>query len=85
MQYSRNSSQLMPLRVDETVTRRWGINLTIGSPILQISVYVPEYVWLRESQQSRDDNSMEKEDGELINLMLQLNEENWNLLFYNLH
>ncbi|XP_063379045.1 protocadherin-like wing polarity protein stan [Cydia fagiglandana] len=53
-QYSRNTSQLMPLRTDDSVGRRWGVNITIGSPILQVALFVPEYVWYRESKDGDD-------------------------------
>ncbi|RVE52505.1 hypothetical protein evm_002899 [Chilo suppressalis] len=59
MQYSRNTSQLMPLRLDESVSQRWGVNITVGSPIIQVALYVPEYVWMRETHQTREDNSLE--------------------------
>ncbi|XP_026739662.1 protocadherin-like wing polarity protein stan [Trichoplusia ni] len=57
LQYSRNTSQLMPLRLDESVSQRWGVNITVGSPILQLALFVPEYVWMKES--SDEDNSIE--------------------------
>ncbi|XP_041976162.1 protocadherin-like wing polarity protein stan isoform X2 [Aricia agestis] len=57
LQYSRNTSNLMPLRMDESVGRRWGINITVGSPILQLALYVPESVWLRETQDNTIDNA----------------------------
>ncbi|XP_045493580.1 protocadherin-like wing polarity protein stan [Colias croceus] len=65
LQYSRNTSQLMPLRMDESVSRRWGVNITIGSPILQVSLFVPEYVWIKESKEVEDtsDNNVEDMDG----------------------
>ncbi|CAK1552868.1 unnamed protein product [Leptosia nina] len=65
LQYSRNTSQLMPLHLDESVSRRWGVNITIGSPILQVSLFVPEYVWTKEAKDSDDntDNTMEDFDG----------------------
>ncbi|XP_059052501.1 protocadherin-like wing polarity protein stan [Achroia grisella] len=59
LQYSKNTSELMPMRMDESVSQRWGVNITIGSPILQVALFVPEYVWIRESHESKDDNSME--------------------------
>uniref|UniRef100_A0A2A4J5X8 Protocadherin-like wing polarity protein stan n=1 Tax=Heliothis virescens TaxID=7102 RepID=A0A2A4J5X8_HELVI len=57
LQYSRNSSQLMPLRMDESVTQRWGVNITVGSPIIQLALFVPEYVWSKEARE--EDNSLE--------------------------
>ncbi|KAJ8731807.1 hypothetical protein PYW08_014537 [Mythimna loreyi] len=60
LQYSRNTSQLMPLRMDESVTQRWGVNITVGSPIIQLALFVPEYVWTKEA--SDEDNSMETTD-----------------------
>ncbi|KAG6465472.1 hypothetical protein O3G_MSEX015170, partial [Manduca sexta] len=65
MQYSRNSSQLMPLYMDESVSRRWGVNITVGSPILQVALYVPEYVWMKESREE-EVFEMNPEDGEGI-------------------
>ncbi|XP_013196318.2 protocadherin-like wing polarity protein stan [Amyelois transitella] len=59
LQYSRNTSQLMPLRMDESVSQRWGVNITVGSPIIQVALYVPEYVWMRESHDGKEDNSLE--------------------------
>ncbi|XP_072940790.1 protocadherin-like wing polarity protein stan [Epargyreus clarus] len=56
LQYSRNTSQLMPLNYDESVSQRWGVNITVGSPILQVALFVPEYVWVREAS---EDNSLE--------------------------
>ncbi|CAF4901464.1 unnamed protein product [Pieris macdunnoughi] len=64
LQYSRNSSQLMPLRMDESVSRRWGVNITVGSPILQVSLFVPEYVWMKEAKDVEDSaDTMEDLDG----------------------
>ncbi|KAJ8732952.1 hypothetical protein PYW07_015551 [Mythimna separata] len=60
LQYSRNSSQLMPLRMDESVSQRWGVNITVGSPIIQLALFVPEYVWSKEA--SDEDNSLETQD-----------------------
>ncbi|CAH2107056.1 unnamed protein product [Euphydryas editha] len=65
LQYSRNTSQLMPLRMDESVTRRWGVNITLGSPILQVALFVPEYIWYRETKENEDnvENNNEDTDG----------------------
>ncbi|XP_026490100.2 protocadherin-like wing polarity protein stan isoform X1 [Vanessa tameamea] len=65
LQYSRNTSHLMPLRMDESVSRRWGVNITVGSPILQVALFVPEYVWYRETKESEDnsENNIEDIDG----------------------
>lgn len=49
----------MPLQMDESVTRRWGVNITIGSPIIQVALFVPELVWIKESNENADDNSLE--------------------------
>ncbi|XP_022815994.1 protocadherin-like wing polarity protein stan isoform X3 [Spodoptera litura] len=57
LQYSRNTSQMMPLRMDESVSQRWGVNITVGSPIIQLALFVPEYVWTKEA--SEEDNSLE--------------------------
>lgn len=45
--------------MDESVTKRWGVNITIGSPILQVALFVPEYVWMKESKETAEDNSLE--------------------------
>lgn len=66
LQYSRNTSNLMPLSMDESVSRRWGVNITIGSPIIQVALFVPEYVWMKESSDGEDnslENNMEDIEG----------------------
>lgn len=66
LQYSRNTSSLMPLNMDESVSRRWGVNMTIGSPIIQVALFVPEYVWMKESSDGEDnslENNMEDIEG----------------------
>ncbi|KOB74665.1 Protocadherin-like wing polarity protein stan, partial [Operophtera brumata] len=66
LQYSRNTSNLMPLNMDESVSRRWGVNITIGSPIIQVALFVPEYVWMKESSDGEDnslENNMEDIEG----------------------
>lgn len=70
LQYSRNISQLMPLRLDESVSQRWGVNITVGSPILQLALFVPEYVWVKEASEEDNslENSMEDVEGIVINL-----------------
>ncbi|KAG7299924.1 hypothetical protein JYU34_016949 [Plutella xylostella] len=52
IQYSRNSSLLMPMSMDESVSRRWGVNMTVGSAILQVALFVPQYVYTRYSDGS---------------------------------
>ncbi|XP_013177867.1 PREDICTED: protocadherin-like wing polarity protein stan isoform X1 [Papilio xuthus] len=52
MQYSRNTSQLLPLRTDDSVSRRWGINVTLGSPVLQLALFVPDQVWRKEGSEN---------------------------------
>lgn len=42
-QYKEMGS-LVPKVYDESVVRRWGIDITIGSPLLSVSVLIPEYV-----------------------------------------
>lgn len=54
----------MPLRMDESVSRRWGVNITVGSPILQVALFVPEYVWMKEAKENNDDNSIDNPDEE---------------------
>ncbi|CAH2208673.1 jg883, partial [Pararge aegeria aegeria] len=44
--------------MDESVSRRWGVNITLGSPILQVALFVPEFVWARETKEA-DDNAIE--------------------------
>ncbi|XP_050305133.1 protocadherin-like wing polarity protein stan isoform X2 [Anthonomus grandis grandis] len=40
----RQAGNLLPKRYDESVLRRWGVDITIGSPLMSIGVLVPEYV-----------------------------------------
>lgn len=35
---------LLPKVYDDSVIRRWGVDVTIGSPLISISILVPEYV-----------------------------------------
>lgn len=35
------------------------MNITLGSPILQVALFVPEYVWTKESKETGEDNSLE--------------------------
>jgi hypothetical protein len=32
---------LMPERYDETVSRRWGVELRVGSPVISLAILVP--------------------------------------------
>ncbi|OWR45133.1 cadherin [Danaus plexippus plexippus] len=57
LQYSRNSSHLLPLYFDESVSRRWGVNITIGSAVMQVALFVPEAVWQRETTADNVDTS----------------------------
>lgn len=40
----KQASLLFPETFDESVVRRWGVDITIGSPLISVSVLVPEYV-----------------------------------------
>lgn len=37
----RTAGSLLPERYDETVSRRWGIELRVGSPVISLAVLVP--------------------------------------------
>jgi cadherin EGF LAG seven-pass G-type receptor 1 len=37
----RTAGSLLPERYDETVSRRWGIELRVGSPIISLAIFVP--------------------------------------------
>lgn len=50
--------------MDESVTRRWGVNITLGSPILQVALFVPEYIWYRETKETDDNSENNIEDTE---------------------
>ncbi|KAJ2938245.1 hypothetical protein O0L34_g17587 [Tuta absoluta] len=63
LQYSRNTSSLMPLRYDDSVSHRWGVNITVGSPILQVALFVPEHVWIKESAENSLENNVEEVEG----------------------
>lgn len=40
----KEAGSLIPKTYDESVVRRWGIDITIGSPLISVSVLIPEYV-----------------------------------------
>lgn len=40
----KEAGSLIPNVYDESVVRRWGVNITIGSPLISVSVLIPEYV-----------------------------------------
>lgn len=40
----RQAGTLLPSVYDESVMRRWGVDITIGSPIISVSILIPEYV-----------------------------------------
>lgn len=40
----RQAGALLPSVYDDSVVRRWGVDITIGSPVLSVSILVPEYV-----------------------------------------
>ncbi|KAI5643827.1 hypothetical protein NE865_04223 [Phthorimaea operculella] len=63
LQYSRNTSSLMPLRYDESVSTRWGVNITVGSTILQVALFVPEHVWIKESAENSLETNVEESEG----------------------
>jgi cadherin EGF LAG seven-pass G-type receptor 1 len=37
----RAAGSLLPARYDETVSRRWGVELHVGSPIISLAILVP--------------------------------------------
>lgn len=40
----KQAGSLLPRTYDDSVVRRWGVDITIGSPLISVSVLVPEYV-----------------------------------------
>lgn len=40
----RQAGALLPGIYDDSVVRRWGVDITIGSPLISVSILVPEYV-----------------------------------------
>lgn len=40
----RQAGVLFPEVYDASVARRWGVDITIGSPLISVSILVPEYV-----------------------------------------
>lgn len=40
----KEAGTLIPKMYDESVVRRWGVDITIGSPLISVSVLIPEYV-----------------------------------------
>ena len=37
----KQAGSLLPNRYDETVSRRWGVELQVGSPIMSLAILVP--------------------------------------------
>ncbi|CAG9761162.1 unnamed protein product [Ceutorhynchus assimilis] len=50
----KEAGGLLPKKYDESVVRRWGVDITIGSPLMSIGVLVPEYVDAIESSTEHD-------------------------------
>lgn len=50
----KQAGNLLPKKYDESVVRRWGVDITIGSPLMSIGVLVPEYVDAIESTTQND-------------------------------
>lgn len=40
----KEAGALLPKKYDESVVRRWGVDITIGSPVISVSVLIPEYI-----------------------------------------
>ncbi|XP_018329600.1 protocadherin-like wing polarity protein stan [Agrilus planipennis] len=40
----KQAGLLFPYNYDDSVVRRWGVDVTIGSPLISVSILVPEYV-----------------------------------------
>lgn len=40
----KQAGQLLPHAFDDSVVRRWGVDITIGSPLISVSILVPEYI-----------------------------------------
>lgn len=40
----KQAGLLFPAKYDDSVVRRWGIDITVGSPLISVSVLVPEFV-----------------------------------------
>lgn len=40
----KEAGSLLPDKYDESVMRRWGVDITIGSPLISVSILVPEYI-----------------------------------------
>ncbi|XP_065166570.1 LOW QUALITY PROTEIN: protocadherin-like wing polarity protein stan [Atheta coriaria] len=40
----KQAGELFPALYDDSVLRRWGVDITIGSPLMSVSILVPEYV-----------------------------------------
>lgn len=40
----KKAGMLFPENYDASVLRRWGVDITVGSPLISLSILVPEYV-----------------------------------------
>ncbi|XP_066248043.1 protocadherin-like wing polarity protein stan isoform X1 [Euwallacea similis] len=44
----KEAGNLLPNKYDDSVVRRWGVDVTVGSPLVSVEVLVPEYVDVRD-------------------------------------
>ncbi|CAG9865104.1 unnamed protein product [Phyllotreta striolata] len=49
----RQDSALHPDTYDESVIRRWGVDITVGSPLVSVSVLVPEYIHVKPPEENK--------------------------------
>lgn len=68
----KEAGTLIPKQYDESVVRRWGVDIIIGSPLISVSVLIPEYVdrnWntskKRQMKRSTDNKNYKTNSGSL--------------------
>lgn len=71
-QYKQTGS-LLPENYDESVVRRWGVDIIIGSPLISVSILVPEYV---EAISNNNNNAMNENNIIFQNINLPSSSDN---------
>ncbi|KAG5887440.1 hypothetical protein JTB14_003292 [Gonioctena quinquepunctata] len=75
----RQAGMLLPRAYDDSVVRRWGVDITVGSPLISVSVLVPEYV---DIHPATTEHNIIFKDVKLPNSKLD-NKDIWNKKSYN--
>ncbi|XP_074026257.1 protocadherin-like wing polarity protein stan isoform X2 [Leptinotarsa decemlineata] len=75
----KEAGMLLPKSYDDSVVRRWGIDITIGSPLISVSVLVPER---NDVSRSKSEHGVTFKDESLSDTELE-DQDIWNRKNYN--